>query len=106
MTINGVNPKVINEFAVHPKNFANSHRSLKEYKEKQTGMYSCNIADMGGFVKSSEELDQPDCQFHYTSLPILNGGRDLSAVLIPGICLHACQLQPTSVGHVKIKSLK
>ncbi len=67
------------------------------------GPGTSNVAEAGGFVRSSLAPDErPDLQFHFVPAILDDHGRNRIAG--DGITLHACHLQPRSRGHVELAS--
>jgi choline dehydrogenase len=73
------------------------------YMLGKNGPASSNIAEAGGFVRSSLATDtRPDIQFHFVPAMLDNHGR----TILPGrgMTIHACQLRPESRGQIRLKS--
>jgi choline dehydrogenase len=67
------------------------------------GPGTSNVAEAGGFVRSSLAPDErPDLQFHFVPAILDDHGRNRIAG--DGITLHACHLQPRSRGHLELAS--
>lgn len=67
------------------------------------GMGASNIAEAGGFVRSSVARDaRPDLQFHFVPAQLDDHGRNK----LPGhgFTLHACFLRPASRGYIGLNS--
>jgi choline dehydrogenase-like flavoprotein len=66
------------------------------------GPLTSNLAESGGFVRTRDDLDAPDIQFHMVSAMYMQEG------LLPppahGITLSACVLKPRSRGQVALPS--
>ena len=75
---------------------------LISYAVAHKGVLTSNIAEAGGFVKSSPERNRPNLQFHFLPSYIRDHGRELSFGY--GYTLHVCDLLPKSRGHVGLKS--
>lgn len=64
----------------------------------QRGMFSSNMVEAGGFVRSSPFVDRPDLQFHF-----IPGRKSLKGRMVDyghGVSLHTCILRPKSRGSV------
>jgi choline dehydrogenase-like flavoprotein len=62
------------------------------------GMFSSNMVEAGGFVRTDPALAQPDIQFHF-----IPGRKSLRGRMVDyghGVSLHTCVLQPKSRGRV------
>ncbi len=74
-----------------------------QYALFRKGPGTSNIAEAGGFVRSSLAPDErPDIQFHFVPAILEDHGRKR----LPGrgMTLHACHLQPRSRGHLTLAS--
>ncbi len=67
-----------------------------------TMTYTAGIAH--GFVKSRQDLETPDVQFHFAHGSYRRGGRRTRLEDEPGMTLSVCQLRPESQGSIHIKS--
>jgi len=75
-------------------------KAFIEYNRDGHGMFTTNVAESGGFYKSSDDLTRPDIQVHFcTGLVVDHGRRKLMA---RGLSVHTCVLRPKSRGTVKI----
>jgi choline dehydrogenase len=73
------------------------------YYVSRTGPGTSNIAEAGGFARSSLAPDQrPDLQFHFVPAMLDDHGRKQLAG--HGFTVHACGLRPKSRGHVELAS--
>ncbi len=77
-------------------------RAFREYQSGRRGLFSSNLAEAGGFLKSASELDRPDLQLHLCIGIVDQHGRNRH--FKSGICLHVCQLRPESRGTVRLAS--
>ncbi|AJQ93626.1 GMC family oxidoreductase [Gynuella sunshinyii] len=71
---------------------------LPAYIHHRRGLFSSNIADAGGFIKTDPALDRPDIQLHFLLAMADDHNRKLHYG--QGFSLHACQLRPYSRGTV------
>ncbi len=83
-------------------------RFLKELiglgKSGQRSLARSLFSQSGGFVKSSEEIDRPDLQFHFVHGLLDDHARKLH--LGYGFSCHVCVLRPFSRGDVSLKDNK
>jgi len=74
-----------------------------QYALFKTGVGTSNIAETGGFLKSSlSREDQPDLQFHFVPALLDDHGRN--KLDGSGFSLHACGLRPESRGRITLAS--
>ncbi|NIL98120.1 MAG: alcohol dehydrogenase, partial [Planctomycetales bacterium] len=66
------------------------------------GMFSSNLVEAGGFVRTSPEEARPDIQFHF--IPGRKSHRGRMLEYGHGVSLHTCLLRPESRGSVKRSS--
>lgn len=66
-------------------------------------MLQTNYAESGGFIYSSPNLHNPDCQFHFVPALVINHGRTLG-LMQSGFTLHICHLRPRSRGYLSLNS--
>ena len=81
-------------------------RSIKgifDYILFRKGNFTSNIAEAGGFVKSSPEQAVPDVQFHFSPCFLDNHGLNLWQTVRHGYSLHACNLRPKSRGRLMLR---
>lgn len=76
--------------------------AFREYQKNRRGLFSSNLAEAGGFLKSAHGLDRPDLQLHFCIGIVDQHGRNRH--FRSGICLHVCQLRPESRGTVRLAS--
>ncbi|GGY47557.1 GMC family oxidoreductase [Parvularcula lutaonensis] len=72
------------------------------YARSRQGMLTSNIAEGGGFVKSSPDAPKADLQFHFIPSILVDHGR--KQVPGHGFTFHVCLLYPDSRGHVRLRS--
>ncbi len=85
--------------------FSGVRRILAEigrYRRERRGMVTSNFAETGGFVKTLPDLPKPDLQFHFVIGMVDNHNR--TKHVGHGYSLHACVLNPKSVGSVSLES--
>ena len=75
-------------------------RGWREYKRQGTGMLTTNVAESGGFLRSSPRADRPDVQVHFCIGVVHDHGRRRHA--FRGLSVHTCVLRPRSRGTVRL----
>ncbi|MGR5147146.1 GMC family oxidoreductase [Photobacterium alginatilyticum] len=80
-----------------------SIKGLFDYILFRKGNFTSNIAEAGGFVKSSPEQAVPDVQFHFSPCFLDNHGLNLWQTIRHGYSLHACNLRPKSRGRLVLR---
>ncbi|RDV24627.1 choline dehydrogenase [Alteromonas aestuariivivens] len=73
-----------------------------DYLFGRKGIFSSNIAEGGGFVRSSLAENGPDIQFHFLPAKLREHGR--RSVFGYGFGLHVCCLYPKSRGSITLQS--
>ncbi|WGL17453.1 GMC family oxidoreductase N-terminal domain-containing protein [Microbulbifer bruguierae] len=76
--------------------------SLPDFLWRNKGMLTSNGAEAGGFSRSSFARGYSDLQFHLTSAPLFDHGRQRPGGY--GYSLHVCGLRPKSRGSVRLQS--
>lgn len=71
-----------------------------QYIFKQTGPLSMAPSQLGAFVKSSEDVDTPNLQYHFQPLSLDKFGDPLHK--FPAVTLSVCNLRPTSRGSITL----
>ena len=66
------------------------------------GFLTSNVAESGGFVKSTPEQARPNLQFHFLPTFLKDHGRKIAFGY--GYTLHICDLLPKSRGRIGLKS--
>ena len=77
-------------------------KGIFEWREKRTGPLTSNVAEAGGFIKSSPAEKTPDLQLHFVVAKLENHGR--TTVFGHGYSCHMCVLRPQSRGTVRLAS--
>ena len=85
-----------------PGDIVNAFRSAIRYRRERRGIFTSNIAEGGGFVKSSPGIAAPDLQLHFCIGILESHGRKLHASR--GFSSHVCALRPKSAGRVALQS--
>ena len=75
---------------------------LVRYLRSRRGMFTTNVAEAGGFLKSHPELARPDLQLHFCTALVDDHSRRLHWG--HGYSLHVCVLRPASRGTVTLAS--
>ncbi|WP_028221850.1 GMC family oxidoreductase [Paraburkholderia oxyphila] len=75
---------------------------LVRYLRTRRGMFTSNVAEAGGFLKSRPGLDRPDLQLHFCTALVDDHSRRLHWG--HGYSLHVCVLRPASRGTVTLAS--
>jgi choline dehydrogenase-like flavoprotein len=75
---------------------------LLKYIFKKTGLFTSTVAEAGGFIRTSDELDVPDVQLHFAPAMVVDHGR--TQLWGHGLSCHVCLLRPKSRGTVKLQS--
>jgi choline dehydrogenase-like flavoprotein len=75
---------------------------LARYFGARRGMFTSNVAEAGGFLKSRSDLDRPDLQLHFCTALVDDHSRRLHWG--HGYSLHVCVLRPFSRGTVTLAS--
>lgn len=95
-------PKAHDAVSLTPSGLWAIVRGTWEWYRQRTGLLTSNIAEAGGFLKSSPNAARPDLQLHFIVAKLLNHGRALT--LGKGYSCHVCLLQPKSRGSVMLAS--
>jgi choline dehydrogenase len=79
------------------------HKNLPDYLESKKGPFASNIGEAGAFVKSSEQMPNPDVQYHFAPTYFVQHGfknpKEGNGYSIGGKLLN-----PTSMGTVELAS--
>lgn len=84
------------------RGFAKMAAQLPSYLRSGDGMWSSNVAEAGGFVKTDAALDRPDVQLHFCAALVDDHSRRLHWG--HGYSVHVCVLRPKSRGTVSLAS--
>jgi choline dehydrogenase len=76
--------------------------NLVEFETHGTGPFTSNIAEVGGFARTSDELSAPDLQLH--AIPGILSEDPPSGMADAGISIGVCLLTPRSAGQVLLGS--
>jgi choline dehydrogenase-like flavoprotein len=77
-------------------------KGVFEWRSHRTGPLTSNVAETGGFIKSSAAEKTPDLQLHFVIAKLENHGR--TTVLGHGYSCHLCVLRPKSRGSLRLDS--
>jgi choline dehydrogenase-like flavoprotein len=75
-------------------------KGIREWRKHRTGMLTTNFAESGAFIRSGDDLRDPDLQLHFVIGKLVNHGR--TPVFGHGYSCHMCLLHPKSRGSVKL----
>ena len=75
---------------------------ILKYWFKKTGLFTSTIAEAGAFIKTRDDLEAPNIQYHYAPAMVVDHGR--TAVWGTGMSCHSCLLRPKSRGEVTLES--
>ncbi|WP_116139777.1 GMC family oxidoreductase [Trinickia diaoshuihuensis] len=75
---------------------------LPAFLRRGEGMWSSNVAEAGGFIKTQASLDRPDLQLHFCAALVDDHSRRLHWG--HGYSVHVCVLRPKSRGTVSLAS--
>lgn len=89
-------------YAVAISAFPKYFKAAFQYMFKRQGLFSSNIAEAGGFVKTQYAKDIPDIQYHFLPAILLDHGRKTAFGY--GYGLHVCCLYPKSRGQITLQS--
>ncbi|MFY9316335.1 MAG: GMC family oxidoreductase N-terminal domain-containing protein [Burkholderiales bacterium] len=85
-----------------PRGLMNLVAGIGPFRRETRGILTSNIAEAGGFLKSSAALERPDLQLHFTIGLVADHGRDKTPRY--GFSCHVCVLRPKSRGSVGLAS--
>jgi choline dehydrogenase-like flavoprotein len=85
-----------------PGDIVNAFGSAIRYARQRRGIFTSNVAEGGGFVRSLPNLALPDLQLHFCIGILESHGRRLHAHR--GFSSHVCALRPKSAGRVTLQS--
>ncbi|RDV00196.1 GMC family oxidoreductase [Trinickia dinghuensis] len=84
------------------RGFAKMIAQLPAFLRRGEGMWSSNVAEAGGFIKTDALLDRPDLQLHFCAALVDDHSRRLHWG--HGYSVHVCVLRPRSRGTVTLAS--
>jgi len=77
-------------------------KNLANYLMRKKGPFTSNLAECGGFIKTSEDVSAPDIQFHFAPAYFVDHG--MTRLAGNGYGLAATLIKPFSIGEIKLKS--
>lgn len=77
-------------------------KGVWEWQQRRSGMLTSNLAEAGGFIRSSPEEAEADLQLHF--LPGKQADHGRGNVWGHGFTGHVCLLQPQSRGQLRLAS--
>ena len=75
-------------------------RGWREYRRDGRGLLTTNVAESGGFLRSTPAATRPDIQLHFCTAVVDDHGRRRH--MFRGLSLHTCVLRPKSRGTVRL----
>ncbi len=87
-----------------PASLPRNARGLWQYLRARRGMLTTNVAEAGGFLKSSDDEPIPDLQLHFSAALIDNHGLNWKFTLGWGWSAHTAVLRPKARGSVTLAS--
>ncbi|WP_417664160.1 GMC family oxidoreductase [Pseudidiomarina donghaiensis] len=87
-----------------PIGLAKMTAALWQYAFKKRGALAVPPAETGGFIRSSEQVKEPDLQLHFVSTRFNDSGWDIWPALTNGYACHVCVLRPQARGELKLNS--
>lgn len=91
-------------FTANVAGLAKMAPEVLKYLNSRTGKLANSMTESGGFLKSSEQAETPDVQYHFVPLLFDDCGRDLKLMSNHGYSLHVCVLRPESTGSICLAS--
>jgi len=74
--------------------------ALFDYLKHGKGVFTSNLAEAGGFLKTDSSLEEPDIQLHFVPALVDDHGRKKH--IGSGVSCHVCVLRPKSRGTVTL----
>ncbi len=102
VVINVRAPKGRDLMGISPHGLVDALKGIFEWRRHRTGMLTSNIAEAGGFIRSSPDEPGPDLQLHFVVGILVDHGR--KTVLGHGFSCHVCVVRPRSRGSVRLAS--
>ncbi|MEM8749588.1 MAG: GMC family oxidoreductase N-terminal domain-containing protein [Pseudomonadota bacterium] len=79
-------------------------KGIFDWRNRRTGKLTTTFAETGGFVKSRQDVERPDLQYHFVVGIVDDHNRKLH--FGHGFSCHVCVLRPKSRGSVRLASSK
>jgi len=92
--------------AYRPKALWWTVKQAFKFLTHKEGILTSAVAEAGGFIKSSSELERPDLQLHFIPGGMDDHGRNTKMLMKYAISLHVCLLRPKSRGSVTLNGDK
>lgn len=102
--LNVVQQKRTDVLAYRPKAIWWGFKQACKFLTQRSGLLTTVIAESGGFIKSSPELEKPDLQLHFVPAAMDDHGRNHKLLCTYGVALHVCLLRPQSKGSIRLNS--
>jgi len=90
--------------SLHPSSLWRTLVALFQYLFGRRGELTSNVAEVGGFLKSSPAEPIPDLQFHLVVAANTHHAQQLAPLFGYAYSMHACVLRPKSRGSVTLRS--
>lgn len=78
-------------------------KALWQYISQRKGPLTSNVAEAGGFIKSSPDEPLPDLQLHLSACKLDEHGLNLGFSMGYGYSTHVCVLRPQSRGSITLR---
>ena len=79
-------------------------KGMWDFFYRRRGQLTSNVAEAGGFIRSSDDTSIPDLQLHLTAARLDNHGLNLLFSMGYGYSTHVCILRPKSRGTITLAS--
>ncbi len=91
--------------AASPRDLPRLLNAPLAYFGYHSGPLTSNLAEAGGFIRSTPDAPRPDLQLHFLpGIQEAHGRKLRNSLLRPGCTLHVCVLYPQSRGRVSLAS--
>jgi len=92
--------------SINPIGLVKMAKAWWQYRRDKTGPLAHPPAEVGGFLRSSEQIETPDLQLHFVSTRFNDSGYDLKPAFTHGYACHVCLLRPQARGQLRLRSNK
>ena len=89
---------------INPIGLAKLTKGLWDFVRRKRGPLASPPCEVGGFLRSSEQVETPDIQLHVVPTLFNDSGYDLVPALRHGYACHVCVLRPKARGRVYLQS--
>ena len=79
-----------------PRGLLQGITALYQIARSRSGFLTSPMAEAGGFIKSSPEVETPDLQLHFSPVAMDDHGRNLKYYFRYGVSAHVCVLASAS----------